>query len=89
MGANTAKMGKSYYIKWIICAVLGGIFLLFPEQGIYTHEVKLFFSLTVLSLALVAFELVGELVIGVLLPSLYCFFNVAPPASSELTSLKA
>ena len=77
MSANIKKFEKSYYIKWAISIFLGAIFLFIPEQGVYTYNVKVFLAITVLSLALVAFELVGELVVGIALPSFYAFFNVA------------
>ena len=78
MSASGAMMDKKAWMKWIISLALGGIFLLIPEQGVYTYNVKMFFTITVICLALVAFEVLSELAVGVLLPSLYCFFNVAP-----------
>lgn len=79
MSAEAAIIDKKTLVKWCISIVLGVVFLIIPEQGVYTHNVKMFLVITVICLALVAFELVGELAIGVLLPSLYCFFNVASP----------
>ena len=78
MSATGTMMDKKAWMKWIISLALGGIFLLIPEQGVYTYNVKMFFTITVICLALVAFEVLSELAVGVLLPSLYCFFNVAP-----------
>lgn len=77
MSTSGAMVDRKAWIKWIISLVLGGIFLLIPEQGVYSHNVKLFFTITVICLALVAFEVLSELAVGVILPCLYCFFNVA------------
>lgn len=78
MSVSSGCVDKKTIIKWCISIVMGGVFLVVPERGLYTHNVKLFLAITIICLAVVAFELVGELVIGVLLPSLYCFFSVAP-----------
>ena len=78
MSSLVTKVDKGTLIKWAISIILTGVFLLIPEQGFYTHTVKMFVSITVFCLAVVAMELLGELTIGILLPSLYCFFNVAP-----------
>lgn len=81
MGGLFANEDKGTLIKWAVSIVLAGIFLLIPEQGIYTYNVKMFMAITVFCLAVVAMELLGEYAVGILLPSLYCFFNVAPAAT--------
>lgn len=72
---------KSLYIKWAISIAIGLIFLIIPEQGVYTMTVKVFLCITGIGLALCAFELVSILAIGVLMPILWLAFGVAPAAT--------
>lgn len=65
-------------IKWLIAVIITAVFLLIPEQGIYTYHFKLFMAITVCSLSLIAFELVPDLLIAIVMPSLWIFFGVAP-----------
>lgn len=78
MTAITSGLSRSDTIKWIITIGLSAIFFFIPEQGIYTHEVRLFMVITVFGLALAAFELVHMMFIAVVMPSLWVFFKVAP-----------
>lgn len=71
-------LSRSDTIKWIIVFCLAGIFLLVPEQGVYTHQVKVFMAITVFALALAAFEMVPTMFISVAMPSLWVLFGVAP-----------
>lgn len=69
---------RSTYIKWLFCIILSAIPLIFPVQGVYTQNVKWFLTITIFGFSLIALELVEEVVIGILIPSLYCLFQVAP-----------
>ena len=71
-------LSRSANIKWLITVVLTVICLVIPEQGIYTHEVKLFLAVTVFSLALMAFEIVPALFIAFVMPVSWMFLNLAP-----------
>lgn len=75
---NITGMNRSDTIKWIVTFLLGGVFLIIPEQGFYTHQVKLFMAITVFALALAAFEIVPTIFISAAMPSLWVLFDVAP-----------
>ena len=75
MSVNVSS--KTDVIKWVICFALSFACLLVPEQGIVTETFKIFLAITVFALALSAFELVHEMVIAILMPSLWFFFGVA------------
>ena len=77
---TTYSISRAEMIKWIITIVLAAVFLLVPEQGIYTAQVKMFMAITVGALALAAFELVPILFISILMPALWALFKVAPVA---------
>ena len=51
------NLSRSVLWKWSICIILALVCFLIPEGEIYTYQVKLFFVITVFSLALIAFEL--------------------------------
>ena len=78
MSDQTLKLSKSDYIKWIISIVSGLILFLIPSVGWYTTNIKLFFVITVVSLLLIAFELLPSAVIAIVMPVLYIILAVAP-----------
>lgn len=81
---GTSNVSKSDLIKWGISILLAVVCFLIPESEIYTVAVRNFLAITVLFLALCAFEIVPDLFIGILLPSAYIWFNIAP--ASVVTS---
>ena len=64
---STQKSARSLGIQWGVSLLLTLACYVIPEQGIYTHQVKLFLTITVFSLALAAFELVPNLVVAVVM----------------------
>lgn len=68
---------RNELIKWGVSAVFAIAILLLPEQGLLTGQFKTFLSITVLCLALAAFELVPEMFIAIVMPSLWIYFGVA------------
>ena len=68
---------RNELIKWGICAIFAIVILLLPEQGLLTHQFKTFLAITVFCLALAAFELVPEMFIAIVMPSLWIFFGAA------------
>lgn len=69
---------KSIYTKWAVIVALVVICLLVPEQGLYTHQVKLFLAITVFGLGLAAFELAPIILISIVMPALWIITGVAP-----------
>ena len=72
---------RSQIIKWAIVAAVTAVCIIIPEQGIYTHEVKMFFAVTVFGLAMSAFELMPDLFVAIILPAGWTLFKVAPAAN--------
>lgn len=75
---STQTINKGLLIKWLVVIGLTLACLLIPQNEVITLGVKLFFAVTVLGLALAAFELVPTLMISVLMPGLWILLNVAP-----------
>ncbi|MEE0435981.1 MAG: SLC13 family permease [Peptococcaceae bacterium] len=65
-------------IKWGVCIVLAALCFLIPESELFTWNVKIFIAITVLGLAICAFELVPTIMISILMPALWIFFKAAP-----------
>lgn len=78
MDVGFTKFSKKDLVTWGISVFLTAACLVVPEQGIYTHNVKLFLAITVFCLSLAAFELVPNLVVAMLLSSLYVATGRAP-----------
>ena len=68
---------RNELIKWAISAFFVIVIMLLPEQGLLTHQFKTFLAITVFCLALAAFELVPEMFIAIVMPSLWIFFGAA------------
>lgn len=72
------EISRSTIIKWIISVLIGCIFVIIPDNDVYTYGIKWFLALTAFGLALSAFELVSAGVIGILLPGSWLLLNIAP-----------
>ena len=72
------NLSRSVLWKWSICIILALVCFLIPEGEIYTYQVKLFFVITVFSLALIAFELVPTFMVAIEMPAFWLLFKVAP-----------
>lgn len=77
-GMDFNKMTKKDMMAWAITVILALACLIVPEQGIYTHEVKLFLAITVFCLSLAAFEVVPNMIVAMLLSGLYIASGCAP-----------
>ncbi len=73
---TTFNLSKNDWIKWSITVILALLFFLIPESNFYTPQVKMFFVITVFSLAIMAFEFMPPLIMAVLLPVLWVIFGV-------------
>ena len=76
--AEFNKMTRKDMMAWGVTVLLALACLIVPEQGIYTHEVKLFLAITVFCLSLAAFEIVPNMIVAMLLSGLYIASGCAP-----------
>lgn len=77
----SSGLNRNQAIKWGVSIAMTVIFLIIPEQGVYTQQLKLFMAITVFGLALAAFEIVPIMFISVIMPSLWVLCQVAPAAT--------
>lgn len=68
----------TYWVKWLICVVLAGIFLVIPKNDIYDMNMAMFFAITVFIMAVIAFGFFDMAIPAFVLPIAYILFGVAP-----------
>lgn len=74
---ETAKVAGSDIIKWVAIVVITLFSLLLPTTEIITVQMKMFVTITIFYLALIALEVVDILLVSALLPATYLVFGVA------------
>lgn len=76
--------GKSFdkkkLIKWLILIVIGVLIMLTPATEAYTQEIKIFLTITVCAILMIAFELAPTMVPAVLMPTAYYITGICEPA---------
>lgn len=95
--AATIGQNKSVIIKWVISIVLAILPLLIPTSEMYTVQAQRFLAITILGIAILAFELLSGFCVALMLPTLWVVTGVTSIAaafssfvsSNALTSLGA
>lgn len=77
---SLAAMPTSAKIKWIINILLPAAVFLIPTTDQFTMQIKVFLALTLLSILMMAFDLIPIIVPSLFLPLSYWIFKVAEPA---------
>lgn len=67
-----------YWMKWVICFALAGVFFLIPQSEIYDRNMQMFFAITVFVMAVIAFNFFDMAIPAFVLPISYILFGVAP-----------
>lgn len=71
-------MSNAAKIKWAATILISICIYLIPVNEVFTFEMRAFLVATVFSLSLAAFELVPNMLVGLLLPVLYVILGAAP-----------
>lgn len=74
------KEKRTLAIKWIVTIVITAAIALVPCSKTYTYEIKCFLAITVAAIFICAFELMNNLMLGILMPFAYSLFKVADNA---------
>lgn len=71
--------GKNYgnVLKWAVALGIPAVVLFLPEQGAFTHEIKLFLCLTLWGVLTFGLELLPNAVTAILLPIGYLILNLS------------
>lgn len=73
---------KMVYLKWLICFALAGVCFILPLGEAYNFLCQKFTAITVFCIALMAFDLLDNLLIGLLLPALWVLSGCATLAQA-------
>ncbi len=71
-------MSNATKIKWVVAILIPICFQLIPITDVFTVEMRAFLVATVFVLSLAAFELLPNLLVGLLLPVMYVILGAAP-----------
>ena len=71
-------LNRKKIIKWIILIIVGILIMLTPTIEAYTQDVKIFLTITVCAILMIAFELMPTMVPAVLMPTAYFISGIAP-----------
>lgn len=71
-------LAKKASFQWMVSIILGALFFLFPTTDTYTFQIKLFFAITVFSIAIIAFDLLPTLIASLILLAGYALVVKAP-----------
>ena len=71
-------MSNATKIKWVAAILIPICFQMIPITDVFTVEMRAFLVATVFVLSLAAFELLPNLLVGLLLPVMYVILGAAP-----------
>lgn len=74
------KSNKSMLLKYLIVFIPPLIIYLLPTTEAFTHDMKIFFVITVIAILLWALELINLIVVALVLPVAFILSGVATPA---------
>lgn len=69
---------KSLAVKWGVSLGIPAVIALIPCSEVYTPEIKSFLAITAAAIFICAFELMNNLMLGILMPFAYNLFKTAP-----------
>ena len=71
-------MSNATKIKWVAAILMPICIQLIPVNEVFTFEMRAFLVATVFVLSLAAFELLPNMLVGLLLPVMYVILGAAP-----------
>ncbi len=75
------KASRKSLISWIITLVLPIIILLIPTSESFTPQIRTFFAITLMGIAMFCFDEVDNAIAGILMMLLYIIANIAPSST--------
>ncbi|MEE0434142.1 MAG: anion permease [Peptococcaceae bacterium] len=78
---TTSKMSRKSLISWIVTIALPVIILLIPTSESFTPQIRTFFAITLMGIAMFCFDEVDNAIAGILMMLLYIITNIAPSAT--------
>lgn len=78
---TATKISRKSLISWIVTIGLPIIILLIPTSGDFTPQIRMFFAITLMGIAMFCFDEVDNAIAGILMMLLYIMTNIAPSAT--------
>lgn len=75
------KTSRKSFISWIITIALPIIILLIPTSESFTPQIRTFFAITLMGIAMFCFDEVDNAIAGILMMLLYIIANIAPSST--------
>ena len=75
------KASRKSLISWIITLALPIIILLIPTSESFTPQIRTFFAITLMGIAMFCFDEVDNAIAGILMMLLYIIANIAPSST--------
>jgi len=78
MSSDSKKMSMGTKIQWIVTILAPIIIGLIPVNDVFTHEMKVFFMITVTGILVLAFEFFDYGLAAMFIPALYAITGIVP-----------
>ena len=78
------KASKKSLISWIVTLGLPILILLIPTSEAFTGDIRMFFAITLMGIAMFCFDEMENAVAGILMMTLYIVTGIAPWTASFL-----
>lgn len=75
---NSSTFNSQTLFKWMITLLVTFSVFLIPINDSYTHELRIFFAITLFCILIVAFEFFDTIIPAVLLPTMYLISGIVP-----------
>ena len=75
------KASRKSLISWIIKLALPIIILIIPTNDTFTPQIRIFFAITLMGIAMFCFDEVDNAIAGILMMLLYIIANIAPSST--------
>lgn len=75
------KASRKSLISWIITLALPIIILIIPTNDTFTPQIRIFFAITLMGIAMFCFDEVDNAIAGILMMLLYIIANIAPSST--------
>lgn len=72
------KFSKKEMVKWTLTLILPVCVLGLPVNEVYTADIRLFLTITLFAILMIAFELLDYMIPSILLPTAYVLLKLAP-----------
>ena len=81
MTTSVSGLSNTKKIQWLITLIVPICLFFYLNSIAMSYELKMFLVCTIFVILIMAFDFFHMLIPSLLLPALYCFFNVAPMAT--------